>query len=169
MNIVLIGYRGAGKSEVGSILAQRLNLACIGMDAEIERRAGRSISDIVAAQGWPVFRDMETAVARDLAGGDHLVIDTGGGVIERPENIAFLKQNAVIFWLRASIPVIISRISAATHRPALVQGKTFTEEVAEVLERRNPLYRRAADHEIDTDGLTPEAVADRIVERFVPS
>jgi len=166
MNIVLIGYRGTGKSEVGRILADCLNMTCIGMDAEIVRRAGMSIPEIVAKYGWPGFRDMESAVTRDLAGRDHLIIDTGGGVIERPLNMELLKKNAVVFWLRASITVIVSRIAGSCERPALTQGKTFTEEVAEVLERRTPIYRSAADHEIDTDALTPEAVADLIAKRF---
>jgi len=166
MNIVLIGYRGTGKSEVGKILASRLKMTCIGMDAEIERRGGMSIPEIVTKYGWPGFRDMESAVARDLADQDGLIIDTGGGVIERSENIAFLKKNALIFWLRASVDVIVSRISDSTMRPALTIGKTFTEEVSEVLERRTPLYRSAADHEIDTDVLTPKAVADLIIKWF---
>jgi len=166
MNMVLIGYRGTGKSEVGRILAHRLDMTCIGMDAEIENRAGISIPEIVKQHGWPGFRDMESAVVRDLSGRDGLIIDTGGGVIERPENIEFLKKNAVIFWLRASVDVIVSRISDSTRRPALTQGKTFTEEVADVLDRRTPIYRSAADHEIDTDALTPAAVADQIVKRL---
>ena len=166
MNIVLIGYRGTGKSEVGRILADCLKMTYIGMDPEIENRAGMSIPEIVKKYGWPGFRDMESAVVRDLSGRDRLIVDTGGGVIERSENIEFLKKNAVIFWLRASVDVIVSRIQGSTERPALIQGKTFTEEVAEVLERRTPIYRSAADHEIDTDPLTPKAVADRIAERF---
>ncbi|MDO9265401.1 MAG: shikimate kinase [Desulfosalsimonadaceae bacterium] len=164
MNIVLIGYRGTGKSEVGKILAGRLKMTCIGMDAEIENRAGMSIPEIVTKHGWPGFRDMESAVVRDLSGQDRLIVDTGGGVIERIENIEFLKKNAVIFWLRASVPVIVARISASTDRPALIQGKTFTEEVAEVLDRRTPLYRSAAHHEIDTDPLTPAVVAEQILK-----
>ena len=69
-----------------------------------------------------------------------------------------------IFWLKADAAVIVERIRDDTQRPALVEGKTFTEEVTEVLERRTPLYRNACDFEIDTDDLTPEEVADRILE-----
>jgi len=166
MNLVLIGYRGTGKSEVGRILADSLKMTYIGMDAEIESRAGMPIPEIVKTSGWPGFRDMESAVVRDLSGRDGMVVDTGGGVIERFENIEFLKKNAVIFWLKASVDVIVSRIQASTERPALIQGKTFTEEVAEVLDRRTPIYRSAAHHEIDTDPLTPVAVAKQIAKRF---
>ena len=164
MNIVLIGYRGTGKSEVGRRLAGRLGMTLVGMDAEIVKSAGRSIPDIVEKYGWPKFRDMESAEARKLAGMDGLVIDSGGGVIERPENIDVLQKNADVFWLKASVGIIVARIERDSQRPALTSGKTFTEEVAEVLERRTPLYRSAAHHEIETDALTPKQVADRIVE-----
>lgn len=169
MNIVLIGYRGTGKSEVGSILAQRLGMKCLGMDAEIVKKAGMSIPDIVAKYGWPKFRDMESELARELSALDNVIIDTGGGIIERPENIEALRNNAVIFWLKASVDVIVTRITGGTERPALTEGKTFTEEVAEVLERRTPKYQDAARHEIDTDHLTPEHVADRIIEQMQPA
>jgi len=164
MNIVLIGYRGTGKSHVGSLVAQRLGMRLVSMDAEIVKQAGMSIPEIVAAHDWPTFRDMESAEARKLAGLDGLVIDCGGGVIERPENIEILQQNARVFWLKASVAKIVARIEGGTERPALVEGKTFTEEVAEVLERRTPKYRSAAHHEIDTDALTPKQVAETVVK-----
>jgi len=163
MNIVLIGYRGTGKSVVGALLAKRLAMPCLAMDAEIIKRAGMAIPEIVEKYGWPGFRDRETEVARDLAGRDNLVIDTGGGVIERPENIEALQQNACIIWLKAAVETIVQRIQSGTERPALTEGKTFTEEVAEVLERRNPKYWSSAHFEINTDELTPEQIADQVV------
>lgn len=163
MNIVLIGYRGTGKSVVARNLAKRLAMPFIGMDAEIVKRAGMSIPDFVAANGWPKFRDLESAIAMELAGRDQLIIDTGGGIIERPENITALRKNGLIFWLKASVETIVARISGNTERPPLVEGKTFIEEIAEVLERRTPKYQAAARHEIDTDQLTPGQIADRII------
>jgi len=164
MNIVLIGYRGTGKTVVGELLAERLNMTYMGMDAQIVKKAGMPIPEIVEKSGWPGFRDMESEVARELAGRDHLIIDTGGGVIERPENIEALKTNARIFWLKASVEVIVLRIHQDTQRPALIAGKTFTEEIAEVLEQRTPKYQSAAHHEIDTDPLAPEQVAEMIIQ-----
>ncbi len=164
MNIVLIGYRGTGKSVVGELLATRLRMQCIGMDAEIVKRAGMSIPEIVEKYGWQKFRDIESEEARKLAGLDNIVIDTGGGVIERPENIEALKINSCIFWLKASVDAIVSRIQGDSERPALTAGKTFTEEVTEVLEQRIPKYKSATQFEIDTDELTPEQVADRVIE-----
>jgi len=163
MNIVLIGYRGTGKSSVGEILAARLGMPYIGMDGEIVKRGGMSIPEIVGKSGWPEFRDRETGLARELAARDGVIIDTGGGIIERPENMEALGKNARIFWLKAEVATIVSRIQGNSDRPPLTAGKTFTDEVAEVLERRTPRYRSAAHYEIDTDDLTPEQIADRII------
>ena len=163
MNIVLIGYRGTGKSVVGMLLARRLGRQYISMDAEIVKKAGMPIPEIVEQQGWPGFRDLESAQARDLAGLDNLIIDTGGGIIERPENIEVMQKSALIFWLKASVDTIVARIQGDTQRPALTTGKTFTEEVAEVLERRISKYKSAAHHEIETDEFTPDQIADRII------
>lgn len=164
MNIVLIGYRGTGKSVVGELIAKRLRMECVSMDAKIVEKAGMSIPEIVEKYGWEKFRDMESEVARELAGLDNIIIDTGGGVIERPGNIVALRTNSRIIWLKASSGTIVSRIQGDTERPSLTDGKTFTEEVAEVLERRTPKYKSAAQYEIDTDQLTPEQIADRIIE-----
>jgi len=164
MNIVLIGYRGTGKSVVGQIVAERLEMKCIAMDARIVHKAGMSIPDIVENHDWTRFRDIESEVVRELADVDNIVVDTGGGVIERPENIDALQANSRIIWLKASVDAIVSRIQEGTERPSLTGGKSFTEEVAEVLERRIPKYESAAQYEIDTDQLTPEQVADRVIE-----
>lgn len=164
MILVLIGYRGTGKSLMGEILARRLQMPCIAMDAEVVKRAGMSIPEIVEKHGWKRFRDIETEVSRDMAGLDNVIVETGGGVVERQENMEALKKNACIIWLKASVETIVSRIQAGTQRPALVAGKTFTEEVAEVLERRIPLYKSAAHYEIDTDDLTPNQLADAIIK-----
>lgn len=163
MILVLVGYRGTGKTVVGDLLAERLHMPCISLDEEIVKRAGMPIKEIVDLLGWPKFRDLESELAREFAVRDGIIVDTGGGIIERPENIEALRKNACIFWLKASVATVVSRIQDCTERPSLTVGKTFTEEVAEVLERRNPKYLDAADYEIDTDLQTPEQIADQIV------
>jgi shikimate kinase len=162
MNIALIGYRGTGKSHVGRLLAKQLNMPYISLDKAIADRAGMTIPQIVEKSGWSDFRDKETFEVRQVASRDGLVIDTGGGVIERPENIELLRPSCRIIWLQASVPVIVARIGGDDGRPALTADKTFTEEVAEVLTRRTPLYEAAAELTIETDLLTPEEIAARI-------
>jgi shikimate kinase len=166
MNIVLIGYRGTGKSHVGRLVADRLSFPYVSIDKAIVLRAGLSIPEIVERFGWSAFRDRETLEVREIAVWDGIVIDTGGGVIERPENVELLRGNGCIIWLKASVSTIVSRIKHGEDRPALTSGKTFTEEVAEVLERRTPLYQAAAMYEIDTDTLEPGEITDMVIKIF---
>jgi shikimate kinase len=163
MNIVLVGYRGTGKSAVGAIVAERLGMQCIAMDAKIVEKVGMSIPEFVEKHDWPAFRNVESEVARELSGVDNIVVDSGGGVIERPENIDALRTNGIIIWLKASVDAIVSRIEGGTERPSLTGVKSFTDEVEEILDRRIPKYAAAAQYEVDTDDLTPEQVADRVV------
>jgi shikimate kinase len=164
MNIVLIGYRGTGKSAVAAIVADRLGLKRVSMDDQIVEKTGMAIPEFVQKHDWPAFRDVESEVARELSGVDGIIIDSGGGVIERPQNVDVLRANGIIIWLRASVDVIVSRIEGGRGRPSLTGAKSFTDEVGEVLDRRTPKYAAAAQFEIDTDQLTPEEVADRIGE-----
>jgi shikimate kinase len=166
MNLVLIGYRGTGKSTVAKLLGERLGMPVVSLDQEIEREAGRSIPEIVAEHGWPHFRDIESAVTERYAKRADIVIDAGGGVILRPQNVENLRRAGRLFWLSAAVPVIVRRIESGTQRPALTAGKTFTEEVEDVLRERTPLYEAAAHHRIDTDSATPEQIAAEIARLF---
>jgi shikimate kinase len=166
MNLVLIGYRGTGKSAVARLLAQSLGKEVVSLDAEIVRQAG-PIPDIVAKHGWPHFRDIESEVTKRVSNLDGIIIDSGGGVILRPENVDNLKRNGRLIWLRASVPVIVQRIEGGTQRPALTQGKTFTEEVEDVLRERTPLYEAAAHDQVDTDPLDLQQVAEQVRRLFV--
>jgi len=164
MILVLIGYRGTGKSTVGKRLASQLGLRYLSMDKEIEKRASLTIPQIVESAGWDRFRDLESELARELGSLDDLVLDTGGGVVERPENLQSLHAKAKVFWLKASAETVVSRIRHGSQRPALTAGKSFTEEVEEILERRTPLYRAASHYEVDTDDRTPLQVVEEILK-----
>jgi shikimate kinase len=161
VNLVLVGYRGTGKSVVAALLAGRLGLEAVSLDAEIVRRAGVPIPELVRQVGWPGFRDLEEQIVREAAARDGQVIDCGGGVIEREANFAPLRAAGTVVWLKAAPETIVARIGGDTQRPSLTGEKSFTDEVVEVLERRTPLYRRIAHHEVVTDGRAiPEIVAE---------
>lgn len=166
MNVVLIGYRGTGKSTVGKIVAARLGRTLLSTDAEIVTRAGQSIPDIVAQHGWDYFRDLESQVCQELAGRDGLVIDTGGGAILRPQNVEALKKTGTLFWLTATVDTIAKRIGRDTQRPSLTGTKSFVEEIQEVLRERTPMYETAADHVITTEGRSIVQIADEILARL---
>ncbi|TFG62455.1 MAG: shikimate kinase [Nitrospirales bacterium] len=163
MNIILIGYRGTGKSTVAKILGQRLERTVISTDTEIVKEVGQSIPQIVEQFGWDHFRELETQMCRKLHDQTNLVIDTGGGLILKEENVNILKANSTIFWLTAEVPTIVKRISGDTQRPSLSGTKTFVEEIEDILKERTPKYQAAADHVIPTDRTTPHQMADTIL------
>lgn len=164
MNIVLIGYRGTGKTAVGRVLAKRLGWPLLTFDALIVERAGRSIPEIVEAHGWEYFRDLESEVTLECAAKDRQVLDTGGGCILRPGNVDALRKNGILFWLQASVTVIAERIGGDNQRPSLTGSKSFVDEISEVLRERSAKYQAAADYALNTDSLSVEAVARRILE-----
>ncbi len=166
MNIVLIGYRGTGKSTVAAILGQRLGRKVISTDEEIVKDAKQSIPQLIEQFGWDHFRKLETEVCQKLNGQENLVIDTGGGLILKEENVKILKANGKVAWLTAEVSTIASRISGNTQRPSLSGTKSFVEEIEEILEIRRPHYQAAADHVIPTDQISPEQIADAILSRI---
>ena len=162
MNIVLIGYRGTGKSTVGRILAERLRRRMVSTDAEVVSRAGLPIPKLVERYGWDHFRNLESAVCSELSREDSLIIDSGGGAILRDANVRALKQNGVLFWLTASPQTSRERIAADHGRPSLTGTKSFVDEIAEVLAQRIPAYQAAADHVVSTDDRSAAEIASFI-------
>ena len=162
MNIVLIGYRGSGKSTVGRKLASALWMEFVDTDTLLTDRAGKSIKEIFAAEGEAGFRDREAAVIQEVAGRDNHVIAAGGGAVLRAENVAALKKNGKVIWLQASPDALWRRIQAdeasIDSRPNLTVGGI--EEIKTILEARTPVYEGAADAKLDVTYLDP----DRAVE-----
>jgi shikimate kinase len=166
MNVVLIGYRGTGKSTVGKLVAARLDRVLVSTDAEVVKSAGQSIPEIVEQHGWEYFRDLESKVCQELAGRNGLVVDTGGGVILRSRNVDLLKGTGRLFWLTASVSTITERIGHDTQRPSLTGVKSFVDEIQDVLRERTPKYQAAANCIIETDGKSAAQVADEILARL---
>jgi shikimate kinase len=138
----------------------------LSTDEEVVRIAGQTIPEIVEQHGWEKFRDLESQVCQKLDGREALVVDTGGGIILRPQNVAVLKQIGTVFWLTASVEAIAKRIGGDTQRPSLTGVKSFVDEIQEVLRERLPKYQSAADHVIETEGKSLRQVADEILARL---
>lgn len=166
MNLVLIGYRGTGKSTIGKLLADELDLLYVCLDEEIIGLAGQSIPEIVKVHSWDHFRDLEEQIVKDCSSRDGQVLDTGGGVITRRQNISRLRKNGVVFLLTASIDDILNRIGTDQGRPSLTGSKSFTDEVTEVLHEREPVYQEAADFVIDTSCFSAKEAAEQITRQF---
>jgi shikimate kinase len=166
MNLVLIGYRGSGKSAVGRRLADRLKINFVDTDDLIEERQGIPITDIVKSRGWGHFRKLENNVIEEISKRDHLIIAPGGGAILDTDNVKALRKNGFILWLKADKQTLFKRINqdqgTNARRPTLT-GKGTLEEVKEVLSLREPIYERISEIQIDTSTLDVEAVVERIL------
>ena len=123
MNIVLTGYRGTGKSAVARLLAKKLGWQSLSLDAMIVQQQGCTITEIVDARGWTYFRDAESTCIAGLAGHDRKIVDTGGGAILRPQNVQALRENGLVFWLKACPETIVARIKNSAARPAAPRAK----------------------------------------------
>ena len=160
MNIILCGIMGVGKTSVGKKLEWLTGKKCVDTDEIIVKKYGK-ISDIFAEKGEPYFRDLETEVAKQLADKDGLVVSTGGGFVLREENVNYIKKNGKIFYLRAELSTLVERVSGNDSRPLLQGGAE--KKLKELLPVRAPIYEKAADFIIDTDGKTVAEVANEII------
>lgn len=167
MNIVLIGYRGTGKSSVGKLLSTVLEMELVEMDLLIAKKAKLPIPQIVKKFGWDTFRDMESELTKGVSQRDNCVIDTGGGVVLREENVECLKADGLVFWMKAGRETIIERIKDSEERPSLTGTKSFVEEVEDVLKAREPLYQAAAEWIIETDGKSVAEVTAEIIKTLL--
>ena len=165
MTITFIGYRGSGKSAVGRAVAARFGLPFADADAEIERRAGRSIRDIFAADGESGFRRIERETLAELLGRE-AVVSAGGGAVLLAENGEAMRRAGPVVWLRVTAETAERRIMGdpltASRRPALT-SLPAREEIAALIAARTPLYAETATVTLDADDAGVDQLADRIV------
>jgi shikimate kinase len=164
-NIVLIGFMGCGKSTVGRELQQRLGYPLVDMDQTIEERAGKPITAIFEEDGETAFREMETALLRELneAASPRRIISTGGGVVGRVENRGLLRDLGYVVWLDAPMAAILERTAKNRSRP-LLQTENPAAFISALMEKRRPLYQETAHLKLDTAGLSSAEVTTGILE-----
>ncbi|MBF0623288.1 MAG: shikimate kinase [Magnetococcales bacterium] len=161
MNIVLIGMRCSGKSTISRRLSVATKRPVLSTDLLISYESGgRSIPAILADHNgdWRPFRRMERAVVEKVAALDGIIIDCGGGVVveldERGDEIYardkmdLLKRNGLVVWLHGDIPRLVAKAQKKSGRPSL--GERISTE--EMMHRRLPFYRQAADMVVDIEG-----------------
>lgn len=163
-NLVLMGFMGTGKSALGRRLAELAKRPYLDMDAELERRAGRTISKIFAEDGESAFRDMETRLAEEWGGKEGAVISCGGGVVLREENLRALGRNGVLVCLTARPDVILERTSRSKKRP-LLAGENPGQRIRDLLAARAPFYAKIPI-QVDTSDLDPDSLADRLLDAW---
>jgi shikimate kinase len=158
--LVLVGPPGAGKTTVGTRLAERLGVAFRDTDSDIVARDGRAVADIFVEDGEPAFRALEqVAVAAALAGHDG-VLGLGGGAVLAAETRRLLAAHRVVF-LSVGVPAAIRRIGLNRDRPLLLGNPRAQLKV--LLDARLPLYHEVATAVVETDELTPDEVVDAVL------
>jgi len=163
-NIALVGFMGAGKSAVGKVLAKRLAMDFVDLDAAIEEKEKRSIAQIFEESGEPYFRRIEKEVVKEFSGKEGQVLACGGGVVMDEENMARLKQSANLVYLKTSPEIILKRTQSYQHRP-LLNVPDPKKKIEELLKIREPFYARA-DFTVDTSDKEIREIVEEILKRF---
>jgi shikimate kinase len=169
MNVVLIGYRCAGKTVVGTVIAEQMGWDLVDTDAMIEMSVKRPIEAIINDKGWNHFRWIEKGIIEKISGQDKQVISTGGGVVLDEDNVRRLRKNGWIVWLKADAETVRKRMAhdqgKGNMRPSLT-GTDPIYEIEEILKTRTPLYEKACDFMVDTSIDSIRGIADTIMEEF---
>ena len=167
MNIVLIGFRGTGKSTVGKLLAKRLERDFVDSDKYIESSTGKTIKCIFEEDGEEGFRKIETGIIAELSKVDNKVISAGGGAVLKEENVRNLKDNGFLVLLEATPEIIHNRIAqdekTTQQRPSLTDKKPL-DEIKHLIAKREHAYKNAADFTINTSYVSCEDIVTEIIK-----
>lgn len=172
--VALVGLRCSGKTTVGELLAGRLGVPFVDLDREVllfARRAGLradSVGELIETASWARFRDLEAATLKKLVEPTpRVVLATGGGVVERPDNRAWLVRATHAFYLDAPVDLLQERLRKdPTVRPAVTEGGDPAAELPGLRARRDTLYRAVAVDVVDCGAAAPEELAARIESRL---
>jgi shikimate kinase len=165
--VVLIGYRGSGKTAVGQRLAERLGWNFVDTDELVEQHAGQTIREIFEIKGETGFRKLEAGVLERALAGRRRVVSAGGGAVLARRNRKALRAAGACVWLTAPPAELLRRIATDEHSPS--QRPPLTDqaglaEIEAVLQARLPVYEATADHVIGTAGRSVEEVVEAILE-----
>lgn len=160
MNIVLIGYRGSGKTTIGRHLGRSLGRPFVDLDDRVIAAAGMNIREIFARHGEAHFRQLESAALQAALADENQVIAPGGGVVLKEENRRTIAAVGAVIYLHCHAEVLAQRIAAdgatADARPPLTGAASAADEVAAVLAAREPIYRSLATRILDVTNLSLE-------------
>ena len=161
MMITLTGFMGSGKTTVGKVLADFLGCPFMDLDDLVVKKAGKSIPDIFAQDGEPAFRELEAQILRKTVAKyaeSTAVLALGGGAVLAPASAALLHEKTVCIYLRATLETLLARLEGETAGRPLADAS-----LADRLASRESLYEKTAHVIVDTDGLSPDEVADEII------
>ena len=167
LNIVMLGYRGTGKSVISKILSEELGRKLFRIDDLIVQSSGKSIPEFVEQEGWLAFRKLESEIVNKVCDeAQNSIIDCGGGVVLDDKNMELLKKDGKCVLLTASLATIIRRIKKDRNRPALEEGLSFEDEQKKILADRHEKYQSSAYFICDTTTRKPGETAHEIIVFF---
>jgi shikimate kinase len=161
-SLVLIGMPGCGKSAIGRRLAPRLNLPFMDADEEIERAAGKTITDIFTDHGEPYFRAGEVRVIARILNAGPAVLATGGGAFMAQETRDNIRRSGISIWVKADLPVLVRRVSKRSNRP-LFAGRDPEKVMKELMEARYPVFA-TADMIVESRDVPHEVIVGDIIK-----
>ena len=162
--LYLVGPRGCGKTTTGMALAKAIDFQFVDTDRWLQSHLQMTVAEIVEREGWEGFRAQETTALQAVTA-PSTVVATGGGIILTEYNRHYMRSHGMVIYLNAPVSVLVNRLEGAPGeglRPTLT-GKPLTEEVQEVLEQRDTLYREAAHYIVDATNEHSQVVADILV------
>jgi shikimate kinase len=162
--IVLVGLMGAGKTTVGRRLAEKLGLAFIDADHEIELAAGRTIPEIFAQHGEAYFRDGERKVIARLLENGAQVLATGGGAYMNADTRATIRRHGIAIWLRADFDLLMRRVRRRSNRP-LLHNADPEAVMRKLIEERYPVYAEA-DLTVDSRDIAHASIVNSIIRNL---
>jgi XRE family aerobic/anaerobic benzoate catabolism transcriptional regulator len=166
--IALIGLRGAGKSTLGRMLANKIGWNFVELNKEIEAQNGLSVAEIIALYGQEGFRRMEQAALGQLLARKELtVLATGGGIVSEPLTFDLILSSFYTIWLKAEPEEHMTRVRSQGDLRPMADDRSAMAELRTILKSREPLYARASAV-VDTAGLTVDAAAARLIEAVAP-
>lgn len=164
-NLVLIGFMGAGKSVVGKILSNKLDVPYIDTDKIIEKEQGVSVKEIFEKRGEQYFREKERETVARVTKEHGMIISVGGGAVLDEENVKDLKGNGTLVYLKAPFTVLYDRIKESENRPLLAVHNP-EETMHTLLEARQMTYESIADIVVDVSNANPDEIAKRIIDEY---
>lgn len=165
-NIILIGFMGSGKTSVGTLLARKLSYGFMDTDQLIEKKTGKCIKEIFAAEGEDYFRKLETEVILDMKHNlQNTILSVGGGLPIQQGNAEILREIGTVIFLKAHKDTLKKRLSGDTTRP-LLNGEELDKKMDCLLQSREPIYEKAAQLIINTDSKSFEELLVEILEKI---
>lgn len=156
-HVWLVGMMGSGKTTVGAMVAEMLELPFVDTDSDVVTATGRTIAEMFD-EGEHVFREAETRVLSSVASRERSVVSTGGGAILSEENVSTMRRSGTIVLLDVDVATIVERIDIEDERPLLRDEAA----IAAILAERTEIYETVADHVVSVMNRTPQNIADEV-------